>query len=139
MLQMRDSMIYGIHVPLSDFLVVGCKEAGCQNYRNGFQVKLLLGQNDDFMEKAYYGITHSKMKYVETTTADGWTVLTFEAGQMCFKGLAGQHRKRKENAREVFYSRNGLTGDTRRHVRPVDWIEDSALTLDRWATLRKRG
>lgn len=113
---------YGIAVPKSEWRTATCQEVGCKSYSNGWSTSLLLGDND-FGDKSYYDIKRLGFKFTTEKLSDGFTRFTFEAGQSCFRGRAGAHRKRKENARDVFYVRDR---DNLVRRNSGDWVDDFA-------------
>ena len=129
---------YRIVSPRDTLLVAACKDAVpvCGAWRNGWDTTV--DESTGFGQaQAHYIRARSARTFREYRTQSGLTVFRFESGQRCFT----EHRTRPE-----IYAVAG--GDwrgnprgvaPRRHVRPVDWVEDMALTLDDIKTARDRG
>ena len=114
--------LYGIHVPPSSFRKATCQEVHCSAYARGWSTTLLLGDGD-FADKSYHDIRRLGFKYKMETQPDGFTRFTFEAGQQCFKGRAGAHRKRIEGSSELFYVKD--RGEVIRRTAST-WVDDFA-------------
>ena len=138
MLRPHQTKVYGITVPLTEFVSVSCEEAGCRAYQNGWRTTLLEGDGD-FGDQSAYQIRHSGYSFTEEKREDGFTVFTFAPGQRCFKGLAGAHKRRKPDAREIYVVRDGLTREARRHTRPSDWVDDFTNHQAKLADAIERG
>jgi hypothetical protein len=136
----------GIHVPWSGFRVATCKEVMCGAYTYGWETYLLLGRGDLNSEKSFYDIMQMGLRFrnegvVEdvTSSRNGFTRLVFEPGQACFNSRIEPHKKKKENALELYYTKDLINGTIRKFNRPGDWVESSAEHFDNLNELVKRG
>lgn len=127
---------YQIAAPLSShFRPATCAEVDCPDYLRGWRVRW-----EPLTPELRHAATTSGRRYrLEVVSAtESW--LLYEAGQPCFR--AGEHRKRLERP-ELFVVRGGdhrqAIGETRRHTRPEDWVDDFANHQDRIASAQRRG
>lgn len=123
----------GIHVPWAGFRVATCKEVMCGAYTYGWETYLLLGRGDLNSEKAFYDIMHMGLKFrnegmVEdlSSSRNGFTRLVFEPGQACFNSRIEPHRKKKEDARHIYYTKDLAEGTIRKFNSSVDWVDNAA-------------
>jgi hypothetical protein len=128
---------YSLITPMSGMQSVTCQQIRCAKYTNGWVTRLLEGDGG-MGDKLAYMVRHSGRKYTEVRDVDGFTVFTFEAGQMCFQGQAGQHKQRRPDAPEFYVVQNGRSRPVQ-HRRVADWIDDFANHQLMVADRRKRG
>src|SRR5258708_3372715 len=131
---------YQIAAPLAThWRPASCEEADCLAYLHGWQTSVdesaELGQRQaDYIRSA------AKRHYSERRAETGLTVFTFEAGQACF----GQHRVPNTRPERFLVTGGDFRGNPlgtppREHVRPDDWVEDFAESLDEIRTRHERG
>jgi hypothetical protein len=102
---------------------VNCQEANCQNYQNGWRIRVE-GLDLEMLQAA----RNSGRKFTELQVAENETYLVFEAGQPCFK--AGWHSVPLE--REPFYLVREGQSRPKLHARGEDWVEDFSDHLDKF-------
>lgn len=118
---------YQLKSPItSHFRPATCEEVNCQNYLNGWRVRI------DNLDKALvYTARNSGRKYTELSVSESENYLVFEPGQKCF--AHSQHKVRIRQ--ELYIVRGGdwrrNTGVIRQHVRGEDWVEDFQEHQDR--------
>jgi len=122
------------------FLPASCEKVQCQPYLHGWRTTVDEGSTLGQQQAAYIR-SSSGRRFEETRLAAGLTEFVFEAGQRCF--AADQHIA-PVGRPEVYVVRDGdwrgnPTGQSRRHVRPADWVEDFADHQDRLATRAAQG
>lgn len=127
---------YRILSPPDTVMVAACKAVGCAAWRNGWDTTVdestELGQ-----AQAQYIRSRARRTFREYRTTAGLTVFRFESGQRCF----AEHKTRPEIFAVTGGDWRGNPRGTppRRHTRPVDWVEDCALTLDAVKAAKDRG
>lgn len=113
-----------------------CEEAGCEQYANGWRVRV-----EGLSEADLHAIRTSGRKSQRVDVADGETWLVFEPGQPCFKAAA--HRVPLGRP-ELFIVKGGdwrgnPRGDFKQHQRPEDWIDQFANHQDKLAETLEHG
>jgi hypothetical protein len=116
-----------------------CEEAGCAAFANGWQTAV--DENTDLGQRqAHYIRRDRSREHAEERHGLGVTVFTFPAGQACFrphKLLTGRPERFLVTGGD--WRGNPLRIPAREHVRPDDWVEDMAGTLDEIRTAHERG
>lgn len=126
---------YSITSPHDVLVATACEQAGCLNWRHGWETKV--DESSDLgRQQAEYIRTKSRRTFTERRTGDGLTVFRFEAGQRCF----ADHKTRPE----VYVRRHGdwrgnPSGKLYRHTRPIDWVEDFSEHQDKLKTELEKG
>lgn len=128
---------YQIAAPISThFRPATCEEAGCEQYRNGWQVRI-----EGLDEQDIYLATHCGRKFSRVSVAEGETYLVFEPGQPCFR--SGSHRVRLAREERFLVAggdwRGNPRNERREHANAADWQEDMAGHLDQLHTAIERG
>jgi len=114
---------YRIVSPRDTAVKVACEQAGCLQWRHGWDTTVDESTDLGRMQAAYIR-TESGRTFRELRTEAALTVFRFEAGQRCF----ADHETRPEK----FIVRGGdwrgnPRGEFRQHASAADWVEDFAL------------
>lgn len=110
-----------------------CEEVSCHHFQSGWKTTVPRGSDDETL------IRRAGRAFVATVEG-GMISFTFHAGQPCFRASA--HRLPLERdphflVRGGDFRGNPLATPTKRHVRPVDWVEDFAEHTARVAEDRR--
>ena len=130
---------YHIAAPLAThWRPASCAEADCLAYLHGWQTSV--DESTDLGQRQAHYIRHDKTrKHAERRAETGLTVFEFGAGQTCFT----PHRTPVGRPERFLVTggdwRGNPRGDRREHVRPDDWVEDMAESLDGIRTTHERG
>lgn len=113
---------YGLRAPVqTHFRPATCAEIGCSAYLNGWKTILPVGSDLIGVLK------NSGRKYVQVPSEEGGLAeFHFEPGQPCFK--ADTHVISLERE-PIYLVRRG--GQTQQHRYASDWVDDSAIYLDK--------
>lgn len=138
--RVQDYKTYAVSSPLSThWKPATCEDAGCQPYLNGWET--FVNEATELGQKqAHYIRKQSGKHFKEHRNDVGITVFTFSAGQPCFKS---QDHKVPVGRPEIYVVKDGdwrgSRGVMRRHVRPVDWVDDFAEHQQKLADAQQRG
>lgn len=128
---------YGILAPLSThWRVATCEEVGCEQFANGWQVRV-----EGLDEADLYLAEHCGRSFRRFTAGPGETYLVYAAGQPCFRSAS--HRVRIEREERFIVSGGDWRGNPRQerreHLNAADWTEDFAEHQDRIKTALEGG
>lgn len=115
---------YALSAPPDRTIKTACERAGCEQWRHGWETHLDEATPDGRRLAAYIRQVAGRT-FAEKRTAVGITVFRFPSGQRCFR----EHFTRPE----VYLVHGGdwreHRGLIRRHLRPIDWVEDMGENL----------
>lgn len=128
---------FQIAVPLeTHWRPATCEEVDCEQYRNGWRVRV-----QGLSESDVYAIANSGRKFTRLDVAETETWLVFEPGQSCFR--ASEHRLPLGRP-ELFVVRDGdwrgnPTGNVYQHKRAEDWVDQFSVNQGKIAEAIERG
>ena len=126
---------YRIAAPPDVTVVAACEQVGCEAWRNGWDTIVDEATDLGTRQAAHIRSGQTGRTWREMARGDGLTVFRFDPKQRCF----AEHRTRPETFTVAAGDVRSFGGLIRRHVRPVDWVEDMAGHLDDIRTARERG
>jgi hypothetical protein len=118
---------YHVHMPMDRWVKTVCEDAGCQEWRHGWETHVDEATGLG-VEQAAYIRQHSGRTFTEHRTG-ALTVFRFPSGQRCF----AEHRTRP--ARLLVHE----GGRTREHVSFADLAEDYTEHVGHLAEQAERG
>jgi hypothetical protein len=112
---------YRILQPSDQRVITACEEAGCDNWRHGWDTKVDEGTTLGKLQAAHIRAGKTGRAYKEMR-AKGLTVFRFEPHQRCF----ADHLTRAQlfEVAGGDWRGNPRKVPTRRHALPADWVED---------------
>lgn len=122
------SRFYRCYKPPTCWRFATCKEAECRSFQKGFKAAFHKGSRSQQEALQWFRSGRSGLAYTESVDEEGITILTFKAGQQNWTHSQA-HRRPKEGTRELLIVRQD--GETRKHVRSEDWIDDVATNADK--------
>ncbi len=131
---------YQIAAPLAThWRKATCAEVDCPAFLHGWQT--VCDESTELGQRQADYIRHDKTrKHAEQRAEGGLTVFVFGAGQNCFRPhQVPSGRPERFLVTGGDFRGNPLGIPPREHVRPDDWVDDMAETLDEIRTRHERG